>query len=191
MTQPDLAAAVSDVLAPALAASGFGVSDAGDTVVTLVGGRSALRLSYKREDLPRAWLSVAVGVSDVRGNSPAFVALWRIFPDDAELQDRDLMGFDSQGELCERLARVRDDWLPRFIAPALVSEPRLQAALVEQERELQLEYAALKRDQHLRDARSRLDGEDYQGAVDAYVLAGVDTLSAADSRRLAIARRHL
>lgn len=57
MPQPDLAAAVDRVLAPTLVSAGFDVTDASQTVVTLVGDRTALRLSYNREDLPRPWLS--------------------------------------------------------------------------------------------------------------------------------------
>lgn len=191
MAQPDLAAAVARVLAPTLAASGFGITEASSTVVTLKRERSALRLSYNREDLPRPWLSVTIGVSVVVGNLPALVALWRAFPEEGELQDPDLLGFVTQGDLEERLVRVRDDWFPRFIAPALTSETRLPIALMEQERELLVDHEALQHEQHLRNARSLFDGEDYPGALEAYVLAGVDTLSAADRRRLAIARRNL
>ncbi len=148
-------------------------------------------MSYNREDLPRPWLSVTVGVSGVPGNAPAFVALWRAFPDEGELQDPELMGFGTQGELEQRLVRVRDDWFPRFIAPALSSDRRLPTALLEQEGELLAEHEALEHEQHLRNARALFDGEDYQRAVEAYVLIGVDTLSVRDRRRLAIARRNL
>lgn len=191
MPQPDLAVAVDRVLAPALASAGFDVTDASPTVVTLAGDRTALRLSYNREDLPRPWLSVTVGVSDVPGNFPVFVALWRAFPDEGELQDPGLMGFGTQRELEQRLVHVRDDWFPRFITPALTSETRLPTARMEQERELLAEHEALEHEQHLRIARSLFDGEDYQRAVEAYVLIGVDTLSAGDRRRLAFARRNL
>jgi hypothetical protein len=191
MPPPDLAAAVDRVLAPALAAAGFCVSDASETVVTLVGNLTALRLSYNREDLPHPWLSVTIGASDVRGQLPAFVALWRAFPDEVELRDPEPMGFGSQRELEQRLVRVRDDWFPRFIIEALTSETRLTSALLEQERELLAEYEALVREQHLRNARSLFDSEDYQGAVEAYVLSGEDTLSAADHRRLALARHQV
>lgn len=191
MARPDLAGAVARVFAPPLALSGFDVTEASTTLVTLESGRSALRLSYNSEDLPRPWLSVAVGVSDVQGNPPVLVALWRVFPEESELQDPARLGFSSQGELEDRLVRVRDDWFPRFVAPVLASEARLQTALLEQERELLAEHEALKHEQHLRNARSLFDSEDYQGAVDKYVLAGVGTLSAADRRRLAVARRNL
>lgn len=191
MPQPDLAAAVARVLESALASSGFGITGASSTIVTLESDRSALRLSYNREDLPRPWLSVTIGVRDAPGNPPPLVALWRAFPDEHELQDPDLLSFSNQGELEERLVRIRDDWFPRFVIPALTSKTRLPTALMDQERELLVEHEGQKHEQHLRNARSLFDGEDYQGAVEAYVLGGVDTLSAADRRRLAIARRHL
>lgn len=101
------------------------------------------------------------------------------------------MDFGTQGELEERLVRVRDDWFPRFITSALTSETRLPAALLEQERELLAEHEALKHEQYLRRARLLFDGKDYQGAIEAYGLAGADTLSAADRRRLALARSNL
>jgi hypothetical protein len=191
MPQPNLAAAVDRVLAPSLATAGFAVTDASDSVVTLVGDRVALRLSYNREDLPRAWLSVTVGRNDARGTLPAFVALWRAFPEEEELQGPESMRFGTDEELEQRVVRVRDDWFPRFIAPAFATETRIPTALLEQEGELLSEHEALEREQHLRNARSLFDAEDYERAAAAFVLLGVETLSAADRRRLALARRGL
>lgn len=191
MPLPSLAKAVQLLNEPMLSTFGLGIADATDTVVTLAGDRRAVRLSYNREDLPHAWLLVTVGASEVAGELPQLVALWRAYPDRGELQDPGLMDFSSQEELDRRLAHVRDDWFPRFILPLLKSEYRLRTALLEQGRELLLEHDRLIQERHVKRARSLFDGGDYQGAVDSYILAGIETLSAADARRLAIARRHL
>lgn len=191
MPLPNLADAVDRVLAPTLSGLGFDVRDATDTVVTLIGARRGVRLSYNREDLPHAWLSVTAGVSDAVGEPPRFVALWRAYPDRAELQDPSLMAFSSQEELDQRLAHVRDNWFPRFVLPLMESEDRLGAVLLEQESELLEEHDRLRVERHLRQARALFDAGDYQGAVDSYGMAGIETLSAADTRRFVIARRHL
>lgn len=179
------------MLASTLLEFGFDIADARDTLVTLVSDRHAIRLSYNREDLPHPWLSVTVGVSEVAGGVPAFVALWRAFPDEPELQDPDVMEIRSQKELDECLVRVRDGWFPRFILPLLESEDHMRGTLIAQKKGVFLEYESRAREQHLREARSRYERADYQGAVDSYTLAGVDSLKAADTRRLAIARRNL
>lgn len=189
LTQPDLATAAHRVLAPGMTSAGYVVNEASRTAVTLVGAQNFLRLSYLREDLPNPWLVVTIGKAAAAGGAPIFVALWRVFPDAGELQDPERLRFRSQDELEAILVRIRDSWFPRYIAPAFASEVDIPLAIMEQEREMIRHHEALTRMQHIQVARSQFDRKHYQDAITAYILAGAESLSAADRRRLTVARR--
>lgn len=191
MTQPDLEVAVNRVLRHRLDRAGFTVTDASAEHVVFERGRNALRLDYNIEDLPRPWLSVRIGRSIAPGALPAFVALWRVFPNDFELKNPQRLLFVTQEQLEERLVYFRDTWVSTYVVPALTSETMLPDALLVQERELMAEHEAMKREQQLKTARSLFEDKDYRGVIDAYVVAGLDDLAAADRRRLATSRRRL
>lgn len=140
MTQPDLEVAVNRVLRHRLDRAGFTVTDARAEHVVFERGRNALSLDYNIEDLPRPWLSVRIGRSVAPGALPAFVALWRVFPNDFELQSPQRLLFVTQEQLEERLVYVRDTWVSTYVVPALTSETMLPDALLVQERELMAEH---------------------------------------------------
>ena len=187
----NLGATVRHLLDPALSDLGFALAVEEESHVSYVCGRYAITLEYGLEELPVPWLVLTVDFFDTSDGTPLRVALWRAYPDVVELRDPAVVRFNSQQSLEAQIATIRDEWLSRFIVPLIGDEERLRAVWLETERELDDEYNRRVREQELRRARRMYDAGDYRGDFDAYVLYGVDTLSAADRRRYVMARRFL
>ena len=134
---------------------------------------------------------MSVGLSDALEGRLLEVPLWRAYPAVPELRDPAVIEFDSQRALEGKIAHFHDVWLPGLVVPLLDDEARLRSVWLQMSRDLDDEYDRRVREQELRRARRMYDAGDYRGAFDAYVLYGVDTLSAADRRRYVMARRFL
>lgn len=187
----DLSAAVEEELGRVLRAAGFATGQANRTEATFVRGLEALSFEYLPEDVPRPWIIVRLGRRDGPEESPWFVALWRVYPDVEALQDPSRTAFDSEDSLRSALRLIRDDWMGTYIVPGLGDDLRLRAVRADQEREIAEEHVRLANDQHLRRARACFDEGDFDGAIVQFGIYGPDRLSAADRRRLAIARRSI
>jgi hypothetical protein len=185
----DLSDAVEDQLGSVLRDEGFALYSAGRTSVIFVRGLEALSLEYLPEDVPSPWILVLVGRRDGPSDARWFVALWRAHPEVKELQNSRETGFDSSESLYSALGLIRDTWLPTYILPVLADEVRLRSVRADQEREIATEHTELIEAQDLRRARACFEAGDFEGAILQYRLYGLERLSAADRRRLAIARR--
>jgi hypothetical protein len=185
----DFGNAVASTLGRRLVGMGFEPLTVADTRVVYSDGHRSVALAYLLEELPKPWLSVTVGLLEASIDKAQFVALWRAYPQVTALQNLDGASFDSEESLLSLLEMIVDTWLPNYILPLLEDEARLRALLAEQEQQLVAEQSQLADAQQLRRARQLFEAGDFRNAVLQYGLYGPERLSAADRRRLIIARR--
>jgi hypothetical protein len=194
VTVYDFPNTVKRILGQTMFQLGYVIRDEDDAHIAYVDDRSVISLSYTLEELPTPWLSVTVGLSGIPVEALRPIALWRAYPDVPELQVPATMEFNSQQSLVARIERVRDDWLPKLILPLFVDDSRLWAAWGELSREINeegIENARQMLVQQIRRARQRFDTGDYEGAIQIYAACSPASLTAADRRRFAMARKLL
>lgn len=182
----DLGAETKRVLGPALADRGFSVDGSSEFSITYRDETRSIELGYYPED-PTPWLNVVLGLR-VAG-AELLVGLWRLCPEVSASQAPAVGRFDSVESLDARLVTVRDDWLDRLILPAFERPELFRVAWAEQRAETEQRFAKDVRDQRLAQARWAYEHDDFELAVEQFTLAGVEELSAADRRRLVMARR--
>lgn len=184
-----LAGAVDRILFGYLAEEGFQTTSASSTQVELQRDDIMLRLSfYMEEALPHS-LNVALGIRGADGSGDT-VGLWAVMPPDHEAQAYALWRFASSQELEVILERLREEVLPAVAAPLWRNPGRLDAVLAREGKTRAEAHERRVDQEHLNSARTAFDQGEYRVAVDQYVLAG-DRLTAADGKRLDMARRRL
>ena len=180
-----------EILTPFMASHGFTLVDREDSsVVEYRQDGKRVSFSYWAEDVPRATLSIAVGLEDPDG-SVSSIALWRALTESDPAYAYTRWEFGTEPELREVLERVIREVMPH--ASSLWNdEERIVALVAEQDVELDKDYQERVQSSELKAARRAFDEGRYAEARDYYVLlGGEEELSAADRRRLYLARKHL
>lgn len=106
--------ATEEILTLFMASQGFTVVDRDDAFVEYRQNGKRVSFSYWPEDLPRATLSIAVGLEDPDGRVSS-IALWRGLKESDPACAYTRWEFASEPELREVLARVIREVMPRVI----------------------------------------------------------------------------
>lgn len=181
--------AVRRVIGGWLQDEGFSEVADSDTRVTFRRGGVAISVAYWVEDMPAPSVAVDLGFA---GDDGAYrmVGLWRALGDEDPTRLHTQWSFSDEESLIALLCRMVDV-LGRRMLDICDSEGTLRDLWVCQTEEAEAEYLMEEHEARLRLARNAFDQGHFGDAIDGFVLAGLDRLSAADRRRVSVARKGL
>lgn len=180
----------AEILTPFMASHGFRLIQQKDWLLRYSRGDRAVSFSYDGMDVPRTHVSIAVGTADPDGRTSS-IGLWKVLPESSDERDYWKWTFATEPELREVLARIIRELMPHAVS-LWNDEETLVGLIAEQDVELEKDYQERVRSSELKAARRAFDEGRYAEARDYYVLLGSEEeLSAADRRRLYLARKHL
>lgn len=185
---PAFGASVEATAGIYLAGHGFSRADNAPDAVTYRRGDTLVSFEFSLQDLPSAWVSVTVGFVAVDAASHR-VAVWRILAEEEPARGYAGWRFHDQASLDQVLGRIVVEVLQVHGPQLWESKDRIAEAEAAQAAEAGARCAEDRQRVRLLLARRAYDDERFQEAADAFVLAGEASLSAADRRRLYVARR--
>ncbi|MBW3634821.1 MAG: hypothetical protein KY456_17515 [Chloroflexi bacterium] len=178
-----------EILTPVMASHGFTAVEQDDWSVKYRRDRTKVSFAYDAMDVPRPGLLIGVGLEDPDGATLS-IGLWRALPDSAGL-DYSSWKFETEPELRDVLSRISEDVIPHA-ASVWDSEEAIIGFLAEQQIDIDNHHLETRQRVQKLAARRAFDEGRYAEARDNYVLlGGEEELSAADRRRLYLARKHL
>ena len=186
---PSFTTQVDEILTPLMEARDFEVIERTGWWVDYRRGGRRVSFGYEDRDLPRAWLSITVALEEPDGRTRS-VGLWRAIPESDPASKYFEWRFGTEAELRGVLQRVAREVLPHVFELA-DSEETLTALLADRRAEVEKDYQDSLHERNLESARKAFDSGRYAEARDEYILIGEEHLSAADRRRLYVARQHL
>jgi hypothetical protein len=184
---------VRETLDDLLAAEGFDyIGDYEGVRANWASGPQVLSVGYLPETSPSYELQLSVSEDEqplqpqIFGNS---LGVWRLLPPDRVREIVTNWRFDGPQQLRETLLRAWREAILPYAIPLRDQEGRLAALIAEQDDELREKERRFMDDRLLRFARGQFADGHYDEAVGAYEQLDDERLTAADRKRLDIARR--
>lgn len=185
---PFFAQVAEETLTPFMASHGFAPAEQSNWSIKYRRGRIKVSFGYDATEIPRPVLIIAVGLEDPDGQFSS-TGLWRALPDSPDVSYSS-WEFETATELREVLGRVIEQVMPHSVS-LWESEETMIGLHAEQQAQIDKHYQETTHRGQVLAARRAFDAGRYAEARDSYVLIGEDGLSAADRRRLYLARKHL
>ena len=183
-----------ETLDPLLAEQGFEyVGDHRGVTAYWANGPRFFRVGYLPETKPRYELLLGVGEHEGSPLEPKSstdsIGVWRLLPPETAPAIADWR-FDSPQMLGQELRRAWNEAVVPHVVPLWDEDGRLAALIAEHNDELDEADRRSMDDRLLRHARAEFDARRFASAVHAYDELSDEQLTAADRKRLQIARRY-